>query len=289
MRVAPLFERQFLSGRLATSGGRRLGNSGLRSYHRANGCRDRSGASQPISNFSPHERLGVSEGANMKEIKRAFRKMAMKHHPDREGGSEANFLLVIEAYEILTGKRDGKEGSEKGSWEFHDWFWQFTMNRRRSGGSPASKDDAFASRSQMQTQLAGLRHRAAVRSIKKRVQHSPRSAEESDVHASSDALSHQSDAEGSVPSHSDGEGVEFREEDFQDSGESPADSGCVGETEEESEARSRRLTEEARRRAALDGGDAKQAVRSQLSGLKRKAKIREALRQDPDWAYPCST
>lgn len=33
---------------------------------------------QAVSNFSPHDRLGVDENAGMKEIKRAFRKMALK-------------------------------------------------------------------------------------------------------------------------------------------------------------------------------------------------------------------
>lgn len=297
MRVVPIFERPFLSGRVAASGGRRLRNSALLSCHRGKCRRDRSGASQPISNFSPHERLGVSEDANLKEIKRAFRKMAMKHHPDREGGSEANFLLVIEAYEILTGKRDGKEAPEKGnSWEFHDWFWKFTINRRRGGASAASKDQAFASRSQMQTQLAGLRHRAAIRSIKRKQSQQPQATDSDDHQAfhteTSTPFDHQSDSEGSVSSEfveNGGEGLEHRAEDYQDSAESPADSGCVGESEHEAEARLRRITEEARRRAALDGSDAKQAVRGQLSGLKRKAKLRETVTQEPDWAYPCGS
>lgn len=249
---------------------------------------------QPISNFSPHERLGVSEDAGIKEIKRAFRKMAMKHHPDREGGSEANFLLVVEAYEILTGKRDGKEGVEKGSWEFHDWFWKFAMNRRRAGGHPASKDEAFASRSQMQTQLAGLRHRAAIRSNKKKQQQQPGDAEEpnADVaagHSSDESAGHSSDELASTPLANNAQRADLRVEDYQDSAESPADSGCVVETDEEAKARLGRLDDEARRRVALDGSDAKHAVKSQLSGLKRKAKIRKSIRQEPDWAYPCGT
>lgn len=50
-----------------------------------------------------HETLGVSADATPDEIKRAYRKLAMEHHPDR-GGDEATFKRVKEAYEALTGK-----------------------------------------------------------------------------------------------------------------------------------------------------------------------------------------
>lgn len=44
--------------------------------------------------------LGLSRGANDEEIKQAFRKLAMKHHPDR-GGDQAKFQEINEAYKIL--------------------------------------------------------------------------------------------------------------------------------------------------------------------------------------------
>ncbi len=45
--------------------------------------------------------LGVKKDASADEIKKAFRKAAVKYHPDKEGGDEAKFKEVNEAYEVL--------------------------------------------------------------------------------------------------------------------------------------------------------------------------------------------
>lgn len=47
-----------------------------------------------------YEVLGVSKTATQDEIKSAFRKLAMEHHPDK-GGDEAKFREINEAYETL--------------------------------------------------------------------------------------------------------------------------------------------------------------------------------------------
>jgi len=47
-----------------------------------------------------YEVLGVSKGASPDEIKKAFRRAAIEHHPDR-GGDEAKFKEINEAYEVL--------------------------------------------------------------------------------------------------------------------------------------------------------------------------------------------
>jgi len=51
-----------------------------------------------------YELLGVARGAGADEIKRAYRKMAMQYHPDRNPGdkeAETKFREVSEAYEVL--------------------------------------------------------------------------------------------------------------------------------------------------------------------------------------------
>ena len=56
-----------------------------------------------------YEVLGVQKSASAEEIKRAYRKAAMKYHPDRNPGdkeAEAKFKEVGEAYEVLSD--DGK-------------------------------------------------------------------------------------------------------------------------------------------------------------------------------------
>jgi molecular chaperone DnaJ len=51
-----------------------------------------------------YEILGVDRGADADAIKRAYRKLALQHHPDRNGGSveaEEQFKELTEAYEVL--------------------------------------------------------------------------------------------------------------------------------------------------------------------------------------------
>src|SRR3989344_4698378 len=48
-----------------------------------------------------YEVLGVSKDASADELKKAFRKAAVQHHPDKEGGDETKFKEINEAYEVL--------------------------------------------------------------------------------------------------------------------------------------------------------------------------------------------
>ena len=49
-----------------------------------------------------YEVLGVGKSASPDEIKKAFRKAAIKYHPDREDGNEDKFKEANEAYEVLS-------------------------------------------------------------------------------------------------------------------------------------------------------------------------------------------
>jgi len=67
--------------------------------------------------------LGVQSSATEDEIKKAFRKLAMEHHPDREGGNEAKFKEINTAYETLSDPQKKRVYDAKGVGnQFNDGF-----------------------------------------------------------------------------------------------------------------------------------------------------------------------
>lgn len=52
-----------------------------------------------------YEALGVSKDADAATIKKAYQRMAKKHHPDRKGGDSRAMVAINTAYETLSNKR----------------------------------------------------------------------------------------------------------------------------------------------------------------------------------------
>ena len=71
--------------------------------------------------------LGVQKTASGEEIKKAYRKLAMKYHPDHtkgDKGAEEKFKKISEAYAVLSDKEKRKEYDTFGSEGFRQRFSQ---------------------------------------------------------------------------------------------------------------------------------------------------------------------
>jgi molecular chaperone DnaJ len=111
-----------------------------------------------LSKRDCYEVLGVSKGANQEEIKKAYRQMAMKFHPDRNPGNheaEEKFKEAAEAYEILTDpeKRErydryGHDGLRGGADGFGGFDFDLSDALRTFMGGFGGFGDFFGSSSQ---------------------------------------------------------------------------------------------------------------------------------------------
>lgn len=59
--------------------------------------------------------LGVEKNASPEEIKKAFRKLAHQHHPDKKGGDEAKFKEINEAFQVLGNEEKRKQYDQFGA------------------------------------------------------------------------------------------------------------------------------------------------------------------------------
>lgn len=74
-----------------------------------------------------YEILGVSKSATPAEIKKAYRKLALKYHPDKNSGdkaSEEKFKEISEAYAVLSDPEKKKQYDTYGSANFHQRYTQ---------------------------------------------------------------------------------------------------------------------------------------------------------------------
>ena len=112
-----------------------------------------------------YEILGVSKSASDKELKSAYKKKSMQHHPDRTGGSDEKFKEVNEAYQVLSnpekrqmydqfGTADPQQADPRGFQDFHftadgfqggidinDLMRQFGMGGMPFGHRPPIKNE----------------------------------------------------------------------------------------------------------------------------------------------------
>lgn len=70
--------------------------------------------------------LGVDKKASKDEVKKAFRKLAQQHHPDK-GGDEAKFKEITEAYSVLSDEKKRRE---------YDNYGQTFQGGGGPGGNP---------------------------------------------------------------------------------------------------------------------------------------------------------
>ena len=71
--------------------------------------------------------LGVSKTASQDDIKKAFKKLAFKYHPDKNPGdkkSEDHFKEVNEAYAVLSDEKKRRQYDQFGSSGFHQRYSQ---------------------------------------------------------------------------------------------------------------------------------------------------------------------
>ncbi|CAH0556466.1 unnamed protein product [Brassicogethes aeneus] len=68
-----------------------------------------------MSNFDPYEILGIGMGASSSDIKKAYRRLSLILHPDKDTGNEKEFMKLSMAYRALTDEEARKNWEKYGN------------------------------------------------------------------------------------------------------------------------------------------------------------------------------
>merc|ERR1719183_1260219 len=93
----------------------------------------RRGPKKDVDTTKFYKLLEVDKNANDAEIKKAYRKLAVKHHPDK-GGDPEKFKEITRAYEVLS---DSDKRSK------YDKFGEDGVDADGGGGDPTDIFEAF--------------------------------------------------------------------------------------------------------------------------------------------------
>ena len=90
--------------------------------------------------------LGIDKSASKDEIKRTYRELAQKYHPDKKGGDEKKFKEINEAYQVLSDDNKRQQYDQFGT-TFEGFQgapgWDFS-NFSAQGGPASDWDDLFS-------------------------------------------------------------------------------------------------------------------------------------------------
>lgn len=92
-----------------------------------------------------YEILGVSRNASIDEIKKAYRRLAHRYHPDKPGGDEQKFKEINEAYEVLSDpqKRAHYDQFGQAGFEQQQGYGPFGFDTSAFGGFDFARDFEF--------------------------------------------------------------------------------------------------------------------------------------------------